>query len=310
MNKADLTSAMHAPNPTPGLGGRMIGLALSSRPRQWPKNLLVLAALLFAREFHSGASVVTAVAATAIFTLASAGLYILNDAFDAPRDREHPVKRHRPIAAGIVPVKLAVGAGIVISAVALALAAALAWTFGAALAVYLGVQIGYSLVLKHLVILDLLAIAIGFVIRAVAGALVIEVPISPWLYICTFLLALFLAVGKRWAELNGDARTSAARPVLDRYTAEFLRTLVVITAAATPLSYALYTFSAPNLPANHLMMITIPIVLYGILRYVYLLQANGSGEEPERVLLGDPGILASVVVWVTVSWAILQFGGG
>ena len=305
-----MTSAVRAPEPPPGLRAQLIGLAISSRPRQWPKNLLVLAAVLFAREFHNGSSVVTAVAATAIFTLASAGLYMLNDAIDAPRDREHPVKRGRPIAAGLVPVGLAVGVGVAFSAAALALATALAWPFGAALAVYLGLQVGYSLLLKHLVILDLLAIATGFVIRAVAGALVIDVPVSPWLYICTFLLALFLAVGKRWAELGGEARSSAARPVLDRYTPEFLRTLVVITAAATPLSYALYTFSAPNLPANHVMMVTIPIVLYGILRYVYLLQNDGSGEEPERVLLGDPGILASVVVWVAVSWAILQFGGG
>ena len=305
-----MTSAIRAPEPTPGLKGRLIGLALSTRPRQWPKNLLVLAAVLFSGEYHSSSSLLAAVAAAAIFTLATAGLYLLNDAIDAPRDREHPVKRRRPIAAGTVPVGLAVGAGIVVSASALALATTLAWTLGAALAVYLGLQVGYSLVLKHLVILDLLAIAIGFVIRAVAGALVIEVPVSPWLYICTFLLALFLAVGKRWAELGGEARSSAARPVLDRYTAEFLHTLVVITAAAAPLSYALYTFSAPNLPANHLMMITVPIVLYGILRYVYLLQNDGSGEEPERVLLGDPGILASVVVWVIVSWAILQFGGG
>ena len=287
-----------------------MGLAVSSRPRQWPKNLLVLAALLFSREFHSGSSLLAAVAAVAIFTLATAGLYMLNDAIDASRDRQHPVKRHRPIAAGLVPVGLAVGVGGLFSVAALALATSLAWPFGAALAVYLALQIGYSLVLKHLVILDLLAIAVGFVIRAVAGALVIEVPISPWLYICTFLLALFLAVGKRWAELGAEARSSAARPVLDRYTPEFLRTLVVITASATPLSYALYTFSAPNLPENHLMMITIPIVLYGILRYVYLLQANGSGEEPERVLLGDPGILASVIAWVAVSWSILQFGGG
>ena len=287
-----------------------MGLAVSSRPRQWPKNLLVLAALLFSREFHSGSSLLAAVAAVAIFTLATAGLYMLNDAIDASRDRQHEVKRHRPIAAGLVPVGLAVGAGGLFSVAALVLATLLAWPFGAALAVYLALQIGYSLVLKHLVILDLLAIAVGFVIRAAAGALVIEVPISPWLYICTFLLALFLAVGKRWAELGAEARSSAARPVLDRYTPEFLRTLVVITASATPLSYALYTFSAPNLPENHLMMITIPIVLYGILRYVYLLQANGSGEEPERVLLGDPGILASVIAWVAVSWSILQFGGG
>ncbi len=287
-----------------------MGLAVSSRPRQWPKNLLVLAALLFSREFHSGSSLLAAVAAVAIFTLATAGLYMLNDAIDASRDRQHEVKRHRPIAAGLAPVGLAVGVGGLFSVAALVLATLLAWPFGAALAVYLALQIGYSLVLKHLVILDLLAIAVGFVIRAVAGALVIEVPISPWLYICTFLLALFLAVGKRWAELGAEVRSSAARPVLDRYTPEFLRTLIVITASATPLSYALYTFSAPNLPENHLMMITIPIVLYGILRYVYLLQANGSGEEPERVLLGDPGILVSVIAWVAVSWSILQFGGG
>lgn len=293
-----------------GPGSRLLGLALSSRPRQWPKNLLVLAAVLFSGEYHSSSSLLAAVAATAIFTLATAGLYLLNDAIDAPRDREHPVKRRRPIAAGVVPVRLAVGVGIVCAAAALALAAVLAWPFGVALAVYLALQVGYSVVLKHEVILDLLAIAVGFVLRAVAGALVIEVPISPWLYICTFLLALFLAVGKRWAELNSESRTSAARPVLDLYTQDFLRTLVVITAAATPLSYALYTFSAPNLPENHLMMITIPIVLYGILRYVYLLQANGSGEEPERVLLGDRGILASVITWVVVSWMVLQFGGG
>ena len=304
-----MTSTTGTRDRGPGLQGRLIGLARSSRPRQWPKNLLVLAAVLFSGEYHQGSSLLAAVAATAIFTLATAGLYLLNDAIDAPRDREHPVKRHRPIAAGLVPVGLALGVGTVVSASALALAAVLSWPFGVALAVYLGLQVGYSLVLKHLVILDLLAIAIGFVIRAVVGALVIEVPVSPWLYICTFLLALFLAVGKRWAELAGEARSSAARPVLDRYTAEFLHTLVVITAAAAPLSYALYTFSAPNLPANHLMMITVPIVLYGILRYVYLLQNNGSGEEPERVLLGDPGILSSVVVWVAVSWAILQFGG-
>ena len=305
-----MTPAQRPQEPSPGLRARLVGLAVSSRPRQWPKNLLVLAALLFSREFHSGSSLLAAVAAVAIFTLATAGLYMLNDAIDASRDRQHEVKRHRPIAAGLVPVGLAVGVGALFSVAALALATLLAWPFGAALAVYLALQIGYSLVLKHLVILDLLAIAVGFVIRAVAGALVIEVPISPWLYICTFLLALFLAVGKRWAELGAEARSSAARPVLDRYTPEFLRTLIVITASATPLSYALYTFSAPNLPENHLMMITIPIVLYGILRYVYLLQANGSGEEPERVLLGDPGILASVIVWVAVSWSILQFGGG
>lgn len=304
-----MTSTLGTPAPAPGLKARLIGLARSSRPRQWPKNLLVLAAVLFSGEYHQGSSLLAAVAAAAIFTLATAGLYLLNDAIDAPRDREHPAKRFRPVAAGLVPVGLALGVGIVVAAAAVALATVLAWPFGAALAVYLGLQVGYSLVLKHLVILDLLAIAIGFVIRAVAGALVIEVPVSPWLYTCTFLLALFLAVGKRWAELAGEARSSAARPVLDRYTAEFLHTLVVITAAAAPLSYALYTFSAPNLPANHLMMITVPIVLYGILRYVYLLQNNGSGEEPERVLLGDPGILASVVVWVAVSWAILQFGG-
>ena len=306
-----MTPAPGLADRSPGLRAVLVGLAVSSRPRQWPKNLLVLAALLFSGEYHSGSSLLTAVAATVIFTLATAGLYLLNDSIDAPRDREHPVKRGRPIAAAVVPISLALTAAAVLGAASLGLATILAWPFAAALAVYLGLQVGYSLLLKHLVILDLLAIAIGFVIRAAAGALVIDVPISPWLYICTFLLALFLAVGKRWAELGAEARSAAARPVLELYTPEFLRTLMVITAAAAPLSYALYTFSAPNLPENHLMMITIPIVLYGILRYVYLLQGNsGSGEEPERVLLRDTGILASVITWVAVSWAILQFGAG
>ncbi len=306
-----MTPAPGLADRSPGLRAVLVGLAVSSRPRQWPKNLLVLAALLFSGEYHSGASLLTAVAATVIFTLATAGLYLLNDSIDAPRDREHPVKRGRPIAAAVVPIGLALTAAAVLGAASLGLATILAWPFAAALAVYLGLQVGYSLLLKHLVILDLLAIAIGFVIRAAAGALVIDVPISPWLYICTFLLALFLAVGKRWAELGAAARSAAARPVLELYTPEFLRTLMVITAAAAPLSYALYTFSAPNLPENHLMMITIPIVLYGILRYVYLLQGySGSGEEPERVLLRDTGILASVITWVAVSWAILQFGAG
>ena len=289
---------------------RVGAVVVSTRPRQWPKNLVVLAALLFALEFRHGPSVLTAVVAMLLFTLVSAGYYVLNDVVDAPLDRRHESKRKRPIAAGLVSARIAIGTGLFMVVSALALSFALGPAFGLVLSAYALVQVGYSLFLKHVVLLDVLAIAIGFVIRAAGGAVAISVAISPWLYGCTFLLALFLAVSKRWAELVRHPHAPAARPVLNQYTPDFLRTLVTMTVTATLTSYTLYTFSAPNLPVNHLMMLTVPVVLYGLFRYVYLIQVRGVGEEPERLLLEDRGILISGIVWVIASWGILQFAGG
>lgn len=282
-------------------------LVVSARPRQWSKNLVVLSALLFALEFRDGASVLVAVGAMLLFTATSGGHYVLNDVIDVSLDQQHPTKRNRPIAAGRLSRLTATGAAVFLILTATVLGFLLAWPLGVALTSYVLLQVMYTLWLKHIVVLDLLAISIGFVIRAAGGALAISVAISPWLYICTFVLALFLAVSKRWAELAGQPSAQSARPVLGIYTPDFLRTLIVITVTSTLISYTLYTFSAPNLPANHSMMLTVPIVLYGLLRYVYLVQVRGVGEAPERLLLEDRGILASSALWVVMSGAILQF---
>ena len=288
---------------------RARAVVVSTRPRQWPKNLVVLAALLFALEFRHGPSVLAAVVAMLLFTLVSAGYYVLNDVIDARLDRHHEIKRKRPIAAALVSARVATAAGLFLVISALVSGFALGPSFGFVLGAYALIQVGYSLVLKHVALLDVLVIAVGFVIRAAGGAVAISVGISPWLYGWTFLLALFLAVSKRWAELVGHPHAAAARPVLNLYTPDFLRTLATITVAATLVSYTLYTFSAPNLPANHLMMLTVTVVLYGLFRYVYLIQVRELGEEPERVLLEERGILITAAVWGIASGASLQFAG-
>ena len=269
---------------------------------------MVLAALVFARELGNPTSVLLALATFGLFVLASASAYLLNDAMDADLDRRHPLKRDRPLAAGIVPVRVAAAAGVVGYALSIGLGVLVAWPVAVVLAVYAGLQVGYSLGLKHLAIVDLLIIAAGFVLRPAAGALAIGVAISPWLYLCTFLLALFLAVNKRWAELQSLDDPGAHRPILASYGRDFLLVMTTLTSASTLMAYALYTFSAESLPPNHLMMLTIPIVAYGLLRYVYLVLARGGGQSPERLLYRDPGILAAVAIWGAATIVILQYG--
>ena len=313
MTKRRSGSRDELPHDPPGAASPLLttvrGLLVGMRPRQWSKNLIVLVALIFAREFRDPSSVLLAVAGAALFTLASGGVYLLNDVADADRDRFHPDKRTRPVAAGIVAPWAAIVAGAAALAVAVGLGALLAWPLGAALGGYVVLQLAYSAVLKHLVVIDLLAIATGFVIRAAAGALVIGVAISPWLYLCAFLLALFLGVNKRWAEVAASDDQRGQRPVLEHYRVDFLRSVAVITTASVLMAYALYTFSASNLPPNHSMMLTIPVVLYGLLRYLYLVHADGRGEAPEQLLFRDPGILGAGVLWGALSIALLQFGG-
>ena len=277
------------------------------RPVQWGKNLVVVAALVFARAYHDPAAVLTTLAALAVFTLASGSAYLLNDASDAEYDRRHPLKRSRPVAAGLLPAPVALGVGGAGALIAIALGSLLAWPFGGTVAGYLALQLGYSWRLKDVVLVDVIAIAVGFVLRAVGGALVIGVAISPWLYLCTFLLALFLAFNKRWGEIAALGSAGNARPVLQLYTREFLWTATVITTASVLMSYALYTFSAPNLPSNHAMMFTIPLVMYGLLRYLYLVHVHQRGEAPERLLYQDPGILVSVGAWGVLTLALVQF---
>jgi 4-hydroxybenzoate polyprenyltransferase len=275
------------------------------RPRQWTKNLAVFAAIIFAGELFDAGRALTVVLAFLALDLISGGLYAVNDALDAERDRHHPLKRERPVASGAISKAQAYAIGGVMLTGGIGIALALGWGFSAAVAGYLVLQLLYGVLLKHVAIVDMLSIALGFVLRAVAGALVISVPVSPWLVLCTGLLALFLASAKRRHELLLLRETSREhRPVLAEYTAELLDSFMVTLSAATVTSYALYTFFEERAPW-YLMMLTIPFVIYGVLRYQSLVLTGGDSGRPEEVLLGDRPILVTVALWAIASVGIL-----
>ncbi|HSQ21674.1 MAG TPA: decaprenyl-phosphate phosphoribosyltransferase [Coriobacteriia bacterium] len=275
------------------------------RPRQWTKNLAVFAALIFAGELFNAPLALKVTLAFLALDLISGGLYAVNDAIDAERDRHHPLKRERPVASGAISRAQAYAIGGVMLAAGLVLTLSLGWGFTVAVAGYLVLQLLYGVLLKHVAIVDMLAIALGFVLRAVAGALVISVPVSPWLVLCTGLLALFLASAKRRHELLLLREASPEhRPVLAEYTAELLDSFMVTLSAATVTSYALYTFFEERAPW-YLMMLTIPFVIYGVLRYQSLVLSGGDSGRPEEVLLGDRPILVTVALWAAASVGIL-----
>jgi 4-hydroxybenzoate polyprenyltransferase len=289
-------------------------LLISLRPKQWTKNLLVYMALLFSvgetwhlRDVDSWLPLLGKATATfVLFCLVCSAEYLVNDIRDRETDLLHPGKRLRPIASGRLSVATAGVWAAVLAAVGLAGSFAIEPRVGFVVLGYTGVTLAYSFYLKHVVLLDLMIIAAGFVLRAMAGAFVIDVPISPWLYVVTALGALFLAINKRRAELvllKEDANQH--RPILDEYTPQLLDQMASIVTASTLVAYGLYTFTAAALPANHSMMLTTPFVLYGIFRYLYLVHARGEGGSPEEVLLKDWPLIVDVVLWVAVSAGIL-----
>jgi 4-hydroxybenzoate polyprenyltransferase len=295
-----------------------LAILAAVRPRQClTKNLLVFGALIFARAPQPGYAPVSifepepilrAVAAFLIFCLASGAVYILNDLMDVAQDRLHPRKRFRPIAAGELPTSLAWVLFGLLLVVMVAAAGAVRPLLAAIAATYVAVQIGYSLGLKRQVILDVFIIAAGFVLRAVAGAVAIGVAISPWLYVLIGLGALFLGFGKRRAEIMLLNETAGQhRRVLEEYSATMLEEMIAIITSATVMAYSLYTFSAENLPQNHAMMLTIPFVLYGLFRYLYLVYRKNEGGAPEQVLLSDPPLLTCIVLWGISCVVILYF---
>ena len=240
------------------------------------------------------------------FCLLSSGQYLINDVLDAPRDREHPLKRDRAIAAGRVSPDIALVAAIVLMGVGILGSFLLAPAFGWTATIYLAMMLTYSISLKHLVIIDVFVIAAGFVVRAAAGAVVIDVPVSPWLYLCTLLGALFLALTKRRQELVLlDERAADHRSNLEHYSLALVDQMINVVTPSTVIAYSVYTFTAEGLPRNHAMMLTIPFVLYGIFRYLFLSHASGQGGAPEEVLFTDRPLLASIVAWVVVSAAVL-----
>lgn len=272
----------------------------SLRPEQWTKNLLVFAALLFARRLFDPAAVLQALAAFAIFCGLSGAVYLLNDVSDRESDRQHPVKRHRPIAAGHVSAPTAVAWALVLIALGLSLSFWLQTGFGMAAAAYLVLQAAYTRVLKHVVILDVMAIAFGFVLRAVAGGLVIGVPISDWLVICTLLLALFLGLSKRRHELTLLAAGAAGhRRILEEYDPYLLDQMIAVVAAATLVAYIIYCLS-PETTARfgtHWLVLTVPFPIYGLFRYLYIVHRKDGGGNPSEMLLTDRPLLSCVGLW-------------
>jgi 4-hydroxybenzoate polyprenyltransferase len=280
------------------------------RPRQWPKNGLVFIALAFTLNLQEPGLLVRSVAAFACFCALSSAGYLLNDVVDVEADRGHPTKRLRPIAAGQMPVQFALGLGLGLALVGLAGAFVITPLLGVLALAYALLTAVYSTTLKHLVLLDIFGIAGGFVLRAAAGAVAIDVPISPWLYIATLLGALLIALGKRRTELEtlGVEAAIGHRRNLESYSLDFIDQLILVVSSAALMTYALYTFSAENLPRNHSMMLTIPVVLYGLFRYLFLVREGDIGASPEELLFRDRPLLAAVAVWALLAVTILYLG--
>ena len=271
------------------------------RPKQWTKNGFIFAALVFDRQLFIWGSLKRTLIAFVLFCLLSSSVYIINDILDVEADRNHPIKKNRPIAAGKLPIPLALTTAIVMVVVAIGGSYLLAWHLALIAAVYLLMNLAYSRWLKHIPLIDVLIIAAGFVLRVAAGVSVIQVQrFSPWLYVVMTLLALYIGFGKRRAEMTvlGIENQGSHRKVLDGYSIALIDQLITIVSSTTIIAYSLYTFSAPNLPENHAMMLTIPFVLYGIFRYLYLIEIKHAGGEPEEILLKDRPLQITVVLWV------------
>ncbi len=277
----------------------IIGLIKSLRPRQWPKNIFFFAALVFDRQFFLVEPLLRTLAGFVLLCLASGSVYLVNDIADREQDKRHPLKCKRPVASGQLPVPLAAAAAAVLMTFTLGAAFALAPSFAALIAVYLALNLAYSFLLKHIPIVDAMTVAIFFVLRVVGGVLLISVErFSPWMYVCMVLLALYISFGKRRSEillLEGGA--SDHRRVLSGYSIPLLDSYIQIVSAATIVAYSFYTFSAPNLPPNHAMMLTIPFILYIIFRYLYLMQIEHKGGAPEELVLTDRPLQIAILVW-------------
>jgi len=288
----------------------IIGLIKTMRPKQWVKNIFIFAALVFDVKLFVPLYLVQTVAGFVLLCLISGAVYIINDLADVEKDRQHPRKRNRPLASGQLGTRPAIVAVILILLVVLPLGFLLNPAFGAILTGYLLLQIAYSFWLKNAVIIDVLVIAVGFLLRVAAGAPLAEAELSPWLYICMTLLALLIGFGKRRHELVLlKENANAHRQSLQEYNLPLLDHAISIVTASTLLAYALYTFSAPNLPQNHAMMLTIPFVLYGIFRYLYLIHVRGMGGAPEEIALSDRPLQATVVLWGLSVIIVMYFLG-
>lgn len=287
----------------------LTSILASLRPRQWVKNLFVFAGLVFAQKLFTP-SVGPALGAFAVFCALSGAVYLLNDVADREKDRLHPDKKWRPIASGRLPVPTAVGAAAVLLAGALAGSLALSRPLAVVALAYALLLGAYSAWLKHVVIVDVIVVAVGFVLRAVAGAVAIDVEISGWLLICTILMALFLALGKRRHEyLTLGEAAARHRPILAEYSAGLLDQMIAVVTASTVTAYALYTMSPETVAKfeTHLLPATLPFVLYGIFRYLYLLYRRQLGGNPSELFLNDGPLLINTLLWI-LAVAVIIYG--
>jgi 4-hydroxybenzoate polyprenyltransferase len=274
-------------------------IIISMRPKQWLKNIFVFAALVFDRQLITVDSLLITVAAAILFCLASSLVYIINDLADIESDRQHPTKQNRPLASGQLLKQTAIFSAVVIALLTFPTAFILDLGLGAIVLGYFIIMLAYSLWLKHVPLIDVMIIALGFVLRVAAGVIIIETErFSPWLFVATIFLALFIGLGKRRAEielLNADA--ASHRRVLDGYTLELIDQLLTIVLSTTLMTYCLYTFSAAITPGSYHMMLTIPFVIYGLFRYLYLVRIEHCGGAPEEIVITDRPMQATVALW-------------
>jgi 4-hydroxybenzoate polyprenyltransferase len=277
----------------------LIPLIKTLRPKQWTKNGFIFVPLIFDVKLFRISPLLQTLAGFVILCLLSGAIYLINDLVDIEKDRQHPTKRNRPLPSGQLSKPVAIAAALLILAVTLPLSFWLDPAFGLIAIGYVVLQVAYSLWLKNQVIIDVMVLAAGFVLRVAAGVpLVSAERFSPWLYVFTTLGALFIALGKRRQEIvllkDGASNT---RAILAHYSLPFLDEMMAVVTAGTVMTYALYTFSAPNLPTNHTMMLTIPFVIYGIFRYLYIIHIQGNGGAPDEVLLTDRPLQVAVILF-------------
>jgi 4-hydroxybenzoate polyprenyltransferase len=287
-------------------------LLVSLRPHQWTKNLVVLAAIAFSKHLFDGDAVVRAGSAFLVFCALSGAAYLANDLVDAERDRAHPVKRRRPIASGDLPVPVARFAGAALLVLGLLASWALGPEFFLCAVAYVGLNAAYTFGLKNVVILDVLAVALGFVLRAVAGAVAIQVVFSEWLIVCTLLLSLFLSLAKRRHELVTLEDAAGHRSILAEYSPYLLDQMTAVVTASCLMAYAFYTLAPETIEKYRTdrLALTIPFVIYGIFRYLYLVHRKEQGGSPTDVLLTDRPLLAATVLWGLVVVLIVYTAPG
>jgi len=274
-------------------------LIKTMRPKQWAKNVFLFAALVFDRKLTNTDAILHTIAGAVAFSLLASAVYIINDIADVEADRRHPVKRNRPIALGTLPIPAAITTAVIIVLAFLPIAYWLSPAFAIIALIYFALNLAYSKWLKHVVLLDIIVLASFYVIRVAAGVALIDVVrFSPWIYIFTIFLSLLIGTGKRRAELAELAVDAGSqRRVLDGYTINFLDQMITLASGMTIITYGLYTFSAVNLPENHMMMLTIPFVIYAVMRYQYLLQVQNTGGAPEDLVLSDRPLEISIALW-------------